>query len=209
MKSSRNTIVRQSLALAILAVLLMGCGPVPGSGGNPTAPRIAPADGSSPKPTVARPAQSPIEQVADYVVITFDGAAIRLKPSDGSDLVATARRGEIFERISVAGDWVEIGMFSGEWRYVRLSQTAPIAYKPATALTMERRKQVFRALLGAEDRAETEASARIPNRLVMEQIMLNRILNDRYKLETMRAFGLQPPEYRAIKLEGVREGWYK
>lgn len=199
--------MRYTAILAALSLLLVACGSTRATADIPPTPRVAPTSTDAPRPVQATPTPPRPVQVGSFIMLSADSAPIRFGPSESSDLVATGRKGDVFERVSDSGDWVEIKMFSGEWRYVRRSQTAIVSYQSSNGLSLDRRKALYRAMLAAEDRADTDASAKIPARQVKENIVLNRILNDRYKLDAMRSFGLQPPEYRSIVIEGVSSGW--
>ena len=74
-------------------------------------------------------------------------------------------------------------------------------------LSESKRKQVFREIAKAEDRATREAMARIPNTQIMKQIDLERKLTDKYKAEVARKHGLTKDLLLKISAEGVKNGW--
>jgi hypothetical protein len=74
-------------------------------------------------------------------------------------------------------------------------------------LSEGKRKQVFRELAAAEDRATREAEARVPHTEVMKQIELNNELTEKYKGEVARKHGLTPDQLVDIAVEGIKKGW--
>jgi hypothetical protein len=69
------------------------------------------------------------------------------------------------------------------------------------------RKQVFREVAGAEDRATQEAMARVPDSQIIKQIELERKLAKKYKAEVARRHGLTEDHLLKIIVEGVKKGW--
>ncbi len=145
----------------------------------------------------------------DYVIITGESVNIRTAP--GGTIVGQAASGDVFRFYVRGAGWFGIFMFSGEDRYVhaslaRLTDSVPAQPDEAT------RRRVFQALVRAEDRATAEADRRIaPTTLatIYRNIDLQRVLDDRYKLEVCHRFGIQPAHYNSLKLEGVRKGWFQ
>lgn len=143
----------------------------------------------------------------DLIVITDDEVYIRTEPN--GTVIGQAQPGDVFEIGGTDGDWFMIHMFSGEYRYVHSSlalhtDSLPRQQDEAT------RRSAFQALVNAEDRASAEADRRIPPATVEDinrNIDLQRLLDDRYKLEVCHRFGVQPAYYNTIKLEGIRKGW--
>lgn len=74
-------------------------------------------------------------------------------------------------------------------------------------LSEAQRKQVFREVADAEDRATREAMARVPDSQIMKQIELERELTEKYKAEVARKYGLTKDHLLKISVEGVRNGW--
>ena len=74
-------------------------------------------------------------------------------------------------------------------------------------LSEERRKQVFREIAAAEDRAMREAMARVPDSQINEQINLEREHEDKYKAMIAQQYGLTDEQLLKITVEGVKKGW--
>ena len=49
-----------------------------------------------------------------YVQVTGDNVNIRFSPSTSSQIITTARKGDIFELEGEEQEWYEISMFSGD-----------------------------------------------------------------------------------------------
>lgn len=142
------------------------------------------------------------------MVITGENVNIRTEPS--GTVITQARSGDVFEFRERDGDWLAILMFSGEYRYVHASLARPTDSVPAQPDEATRRR-AFQALVRAEDRATAEADHQIPptaRGTIERNIDLQRILDDRYKLDVCHRFdGIQPAHYNSLKVEGVRKGW--
>ncbi len=155
-------------------------------------------------------AASPHPQQNKYIRIIGDRVNIRFAPSTSSVVVAFARAGDIFELADMSGDWYEIYMFSGEARYVHKSLAVVSEYRVTLPQSVATRRTVFKAFVKAEDRATAEADRRYPptNRQNIERnIDYQRILDDRYKLDVTQQHGVQPPIYRKLVAEGLKNGW--
>lgn len=142
------------------------------------------------------------------VEITADRADIVTVPG-GGQLVGQAQRGDVFELEGRHVNWYAIRMFSGGFRYVRSTDASPTDSLPPPAAEVTRR-QAFRAVLQAEDRAREEADGQFPGNTgeeVGRNIILSRILEDRHKLATLRGHDLQPAHYEVLRLEGLTRGW--
>lgn len=74
-------------------------------------------------------------------------------------------------------------------------------------LSEQDRRQVFREIAASERRAANEATARIPDSRIMEQIQLERELGQKYKMELARKYGLTEDQLGEITVEGVTMGW--
>ena len=69
------------------------------------------------------------------------------------------------------------------------------------------RKEVFRQIATAEDRATREAMARVPDSEIKKQITLEGELRDKYKAELAAKYGLSDDQLLKIVVEGVTKGW--
>lgn len=74
-------------------------------------------------------------------------------------------------------------------------------------LSEQERREVFRGIATAEDRATQEAMARFPDSQIMKQIELERELGEKYKAELAQKYGLTEGQLREIMVEGVTKGW--
>jgi hypothetical protein len=86
--------------------------------------------------------------------------------------------------------------------------------KPSSVprLSDDTRKQVFAALLAAEDRAARDAEQRFPISAgqgtdFMKYAKLSRQLSQDYVAEVWRTYGITEEEARAVGIEGVTKGW--
>jgi len=74
-------------------------------------------------------------------------------------------------------------------------------------LSEAQRKELFREIAGAEDRAMSEATARYRNSDIMKQIDFERSLEDKYKADVMRKYGVTKEQAFKVTVEGVKKGW--
>jgi hypothetical protein len=90
-----------------------------------------------------------------------------------------------------------------EERLAALSQES----EELLVLSEQVRKEVFRGIAAAEDRATREAMARVPDSQIMKQIDVERELGEKYKTELARKYGLTEDQLKEIVVEGVTKGW--
>lgn len=69
------------------------------------------------------------------------------------------------------------------------------------------RRQVFRGVAAAEDRGTREAMSRVPDTRILEQVKLEGELQQKYRAEIAKKFGLNEDQLREVSSEGVRKGW--
>lgn len=159
---------------------------------------------------------SPIFAQAKYAKITANRVNIRAGPSTSSLIVAKARKGDVFELHGKERRWYKIRMFSLNWRYVHRSLAKATAYVVSMPNQVSVRRDIFRALVRAEGRAEVEADRRYPledryGRPISGNMKKNIdhmwLLNDRYKLKVMHRFRVQPPIHGIIISEGIKKSW--
>jgi len=153
---------------------------------------------------------------ADYIEVVGKVVNVRTGPDSSSDVVAEARKGDIFELEGQEGEWYEIDMFSGEWRYIYKRTAKKVTYTLLLPTSVSTRRSIFRALSSAEDRSQAEADRKYPmadryGRPISGNMERNidymRLLDDRYKLEVFHQFGVQPPIYIKLIVEGVQKEW--
>ena len=141
--------------------------------------------------------------------IQFNSSAnIRFSPSTNSSIITQGSEGNVFEMKDMQGDWYTITMFSGEYRYVYKSLCKTVEFKIQLPSSESLRKTVFMALLAAEDKAFEQSIAKYPTDF-NRQIDYQRVLEDKYKLEAINKFNVQPPNYTKLIVEGVKNGWSK
>lgn len=120
------------------------------------------------------------------------------------------------EQQARAGQGLWIGMIAkgfsdkGEPRVlINEERLAALSQAPEKrfGLSEQRRKQVFREIAAAEDRATRGARARVPDSQIMKQIDLERELGKKYKAKVAQQYGLTNDQLLKITLEGVTKGW--
>ncbi len=120
------------------------------------------------------------------------------------------------EQQARAGQGLWIGMIAkgpldkGEPRVlINEERLAALSQAPEKrfGLSEQRRKQVFREIAAAGDRATRDARARVPDSQIMKQIDLERELEKNYKAKVAQQYGLTNDQLRKIAVEGVKKGW--
>jgi len=151
-----------------------------------------------------------------YIRITADRVNIRASPSTSSPVVAKARKGDVFGLHGKEGKWFKLRMFSVDSRYVHRSLAEISSYVVSLPRQVSTRREIYRRLLDAEGRAETEADRKYPledrrGRPIPGNLNKNLaymwLLSDRYKLEVMHTFRVQAPVHTVIISEGVKSNW--
>lgn len=142
-----------------------------------------------------------------YVRVSADDVPIYTLAGKG-EVLGRVSRGTVLRLGEESGDWYRVSLFSGEWRFLRkrFAAVAP-GYEPTPPADEALRKQVFTALVTAEDRSRNEAERLVPSSDLMRQIDVMRVLDDRYKLKAMQRFKLDPAVYRPLIVEGVQKRW--
>jgi len=142
----------------------------------------------------------------NYIQVLKSDVNIRFAPSTSSSVITQAKKGDVFKLANEKDAWFEIIIFSGEYRYIYkklCKKTDYVLYLPKSE---QFRKTVFLALLNAEDKAQRIADKNYPNDII-KNIDYARSLNDKYKLNVLHKFDLQPPVYKKIIYEGVKKKW--
>jgi SH3-like domain-containing protein len=144
----------------------------------------------------------------EYVRIDVAAAEIRVDPNTSATVVGKAVKGDMFEYEGRQGDWLKINLFSGEYRWVRASVASLTRDVPAYLAPWNERKSIFEAMVRAEDRAERDARTRYPDPADFERKKdLERLLDDRYKLEVAHATGFPVLRWGYLMAEAVHGGW--
>lgn len=86
---------------------------------------------------------------------------------------------------------------------------AALTQAPETrfGLSEATRKQAYREVAAAEDRGTREAMARVHDSKIMEQIKLERQLQEKYRAEIARKYKLTQDQLSKIVVEGATKGW--
>ena len=144
----------------------------------------------------------------EYIQVAADNVNIRTAPTTNSEIVGKAQKGDIFEMEERKGSWYRIHMFSGESRWVHASLAKPIWFEPSVPDEVSVRQDIYQGWVRAATQAQREADEEYPpEKDLARNLRLSQLLQDRYKLDLMHDFGVQPPIYRRIVLEGNQKGW--
>ncbi len=142
----------------------------------------------------------------EYVVMISRNINLRTGPGTDRFIIGRAWKGDIFEMVDEAGNWYEILMFSGDYRYVSKSWAARLTgddLLPGHSMTPpsdgDRLNSLYLDIVHARERAGREADEIIPpleneNR----NKALRNILEDRHILEVMQIYSVQPALYCEI-----------
>lgn len=145
---------------------------------------------------------------AKYVRVTSEFANIRLMPDTKSIIIGKASENDIFGYEGEENDWVKINMFSGEHRYIHHNLVKVINYDISAPFSNYICPYLMKRLEEAEDKSLVESDNKYPlgnSENVKKNIEYQRILLDRYILEILHEFDLQPVVYQ-IALTRCIEG---
>jgi len=144
-----------------------------------------------------------------YIEIIANRANIRVKPSKYSQRVAVAKKKDIFVFQGLEGNWVKIFMFSGESRYIHKQLTQMVRYTPELPKN-QLSKRVFKALYYVEGLSKEHALERTNSKkYTQKSIEVQRLLDDKYKLEVCHKYGIKPALYNLLTSVGVEKNWYR
>jgi len=152
-----------------------------------------------------------------YIVMTDAQGEIHVAPDHASPLVARAYLGDVFHIRGRQNQWYEIQLLSlAPWYIHRCHARKKRTYKLTLPTSVEVRHTIFNAIVEAEVRAH-QAAAHAPlwgtppvgNGSGREDgaPMDDDLLEDRYVLEVIHAFGIHLPEVDEIAAEGFARGW--
>ena len=120
------------------------------------------------------------------------------------------------EQQARAGEGLWIGMIAKgfsdkEEPQVRISENrlAALSLAPEErfGLSEQRRRQIFREIVAAGDRATLDAMAQIPDSQIMKQLDLERELEESYKAKVAQQHSLTNDQLLKIAVEGGTKGW--
>lgn len=143
-----------------------------------------------------------------YIKVMRERVNIRYENNLKSIIIAKARKSDIFKLTSEKGDWYEITVFSGDYRYIYRSLAKIILYLPSLPKSESTRRAVFLELVEAKNQVIIDTNKKLPTS-IYNKIDYSRILEDRYKLEIFHRYNIQPPTYWQLIAEGERKGWDK
>jgi hypothetical protein len=154
-------------------------------------------------------------EILSYIESTDDSANILNYPRSNADVVATAKKGDLFKPVSEDSNWYKIKMFTGSDRYISKnhsrSTTIEISSKIVSSIPEPKRRRIFMEMVGAEGRAQEEADQLYPMTIkdnIDRNIAYNSLLKDRYKLAMAHKFDILLPTYDKIVIEGVEKIGY-
>jgi hypothetical protein len=140
-----------------------------------------------------------------HVVSTTE---VRVAPQAKSEVVTLAQNGDIFELKDTKGDWFEIGMFAGEYRYIQRAHARTSTEAPPLPGEVRVRRSACVEIVKAQDKAVKESETRFPSDF-NRQIDFERLLYDRYELPIFRSYGIAPARGRALTVECAKNRWFK
>jgi hypothetical protein len=146
----------------------------------------------------------------NYLEITRDAINIRAGRTTKSDIIAKAKKGDVFELRSRQGSWYEIKLFSGENRFVYHTLGRPIHTAPEPPTSETERRELYRQIMRIREKAAAGAESRHPTTAtesLQKQATYERLLEDRYLLELYRRAGFSPAIHNRILVEGGTELW--
>jgi hypothetical protein len=153
-----------------------------------------------------------------YIVMTDEQGEIHVAPDPASPIVAHAYLGDVFNVTGVQNQWYEIQMLSSaHWYLHRSHAQKKRTYKLMLPADVDVRHTIFNAIVKAEARAHQKAAhapllvtTSVENGSGSEDVapMDDDLLEDRYVLEVIHAFGIHLPEVSEIAAEGLTRGWY-
>ena len=149
----------------------------------------------------------PLTAAGQYVEVVTDDVWIRIAPSETSTAVVAALPGDTFEVEAKLDGWYEIGMFSGEYRYIQAKFVKEIAAVPELPTSASARRSACLDLVRTQDRADELAESRYPTDLD-KQIDFQRRLYDRLELPVFRQHGIAPPRNSSLIMECAKNKWF-
>ncbi|MGC1274344.1 MAG: MJ0042-type zinc finger domain-containing protein [Planctomycetaceae bacterium] len=153
----------------------------------------------------------PVAQVEEqqYIVLATDNVPITESPDPQSEIVATGRKGDIFELYEATPGWFAISVNAGVSRYVPDSVATLTDDRPILPELLERRREVYIAVGKAQHRAHREADQKYPISATSDSSMIDKnthfqaVLADRFVLEVAHDLDIQTPIVGEIIMEGA------
>lgn len=138
------------------------------------------------------------------VKVIEDKAYLYNQPNTSSSLNIVAQKGDIFEVQKTQKDWLQINLFSGTKWYIKNSQAGVVNNIPGYPSDPSNRDKVCMEAKKAQEEASKKAMSDYPND-ISQQAIHEKILFDKYLLETFRSFGI-PASHNSKLVECVNDG---
>ncbi len=139
----------------------------------------------------------PVGAIDSYLTVSRHNVNIRSAPTKKARVVASAQKGDRFKFIRQVGDWYEIRMFSGDYRYIYRKLGQITINNTGANLGEETIKKVYEEMVRAEARAQKEAAAKFPQDTDRSS-RHKRFALDRYTLEVFHKYDITPASYEQI-----------
>lgn len=143
---------------------------------------------------------------AQFIRVTGEEVNVRTNPNTTSTVVVQAKANDVFELQGQRGEWYEIAMFSGEYRYLHGSLAVQVDHAPALPSSADVRRRACIEIVRVQDRAVAEAERRYPTNY-SRQVDLERLLYDRYELPVFHKFSISPARNSALVVECAKKRW--
>ncbi len=133
------------------------------------------------------------------VEITNSDVNIRAMSSSLGSIVGKAHKGDIFAYKSTIGSWYEIGMFSGEYRYIHSDFAKVIHYDEEIFISDKSIIKFVDVLKECKERAFMKADEKYDfNSQMDKNIDYTKLLIDRYQLDMFHKWRIQPVQNKKI-----------
>ncbi len=139
----------------------------------------------------------PAGAIDSHVTVSRHNVNIRSQPTKKAHVVARAHKGDRFKFIQQVGEWYEIRMFSGDYRYIYAKLGQITINNSAGNPDPEALRKIYEEVVRAEERALNEAAAKFPDD-ANQSSRHERFALDRYTLEVFHKYQLTPASYEQI-----------
>jgi hypothetical protein len=143
---------------------------------------------------------------SEQYVVVVSPVPIRSTATPGAEVIGQAVKGDVYELYKEMPSDYSIFLFEGDERFIRKNAARMVPFVKPT-LSEEVKRQAFLRFARAEDRSFREADARVSPTEVRRNVALQRLLDDRYKLEIVHQLKIPPAMYDDIVAEGVKMHW--
>lgn len=122
----------------------------------------------------------------------------------GGEVVGKVWKGALFGVVEL-GPRVKVSGYNGETRELPKSAVKESACAESLPADETKRRAAFQAMAAAERRATSEAQQRFG--FGLEGVDFERLLKDRYNLDALRPFQIDPVSKPKLLREGVEKRW--